>query len=43
MVPPGVWEKEGGNWKKPVGNIFWAGAENSEVWNSYMEGGYLAG
>jgi monoamine oxidase len=28
---------------KPVGRIYWAGAETSSIWNGYMDGAVRSG
>lgn len=40
---PGVWTAYGDALTKPIGRIYWAGAECSPVWNGYMEGAVRSG
>ena len=40
---PGVWTGFGHALREPIGNIHWAGAECSPVWNGYMEGAVRSG
>jgi L-amino acid dehydrogenase len=40
----GVWTKYGEvGWRKPVGDIFWAGTETSDRWPGYFDGAVHAG
>jgi monoamine oxidase len=40
----GVWTKCGEvGWRKPVGDIFWAGTETSDRWPGYFDGAVRAG
>ncbi len=41
---PNIWTKYGKEgWRKPVGNIFWAGTESSDRWPGYFDGAVRAG
>jgi monoamine oxidase len=41
---PNIWTKYGEKgWRKPVGNIFWAGTETSDRWPGYFDGAVRAG
>lgn len=40
----GVWTKYGKvGWRKPIGDIFWAGTETSDRWPGYFDGAVRAG
>lgn len=39
----GVWTRYGDALAQPVGNIHWAGAETSQIWNGYMDGAVRSG
>jgi monoamine oxidase len=38
-----VWTSCGQGWRTPVGNIYWAGTETSDVWPGYFDGAVYAG
>lgn len=40
---PGTWTSFGRQLAVPVGPIYWAGTENSPVWNGYIEGALHSG
>jgi monoamine oxidase len=41
---PGIWTAYGQDgWRKPVGDIFWAGTETSDRWPGYFDGAVRAG
>jgi len=39
----GVWTGYGEALREPVGRIYWAGTETSEIWNGYMDGAVRSG
>ena len=42
-LPPGAWTAHGQWLRKPIGRVFWAGAEYATVWSGYMDGAVRSG
>jgi monoamine oxidase len=41
---PGIWTSAGDvGWRKPIGDIFWAGTETADRWPGYFDGAISAG
>lgn len=42
-MPPGVWSDYGAALRAPIGRLYWAGTETSEVFAGYMDGAVRSG